>query len=103
MQGSNNHQLSFGGQVEYINQMQQAAQNANGPVDNHLPVAIATIGAAHVTLDGSRSHDPKKSASLLFKWQQISGPQVTLHNDNRPQVSFELGDTQKDLESGASG
>ncbi|OON41353.1 hypothetical protein BTJ39_05165 [Izhakiella australiensis] len=99
--GSNNQQLSFGDQVDYINQMHQAAQNAQGDIDNQRPTAIVKYpdeitGATHVVLDGSASTDPE-NANLQFSWEQISGPHVVLHNKNQPQASFDVGATQKDV------
>ncbi|HFK7187213.1 TPA: glycosyl hydrolase family 18 protein, partial [Serratia odorifera] len=102
--GHTTQQLSFSDQVEYINAMQHAAENANGEITNKKPSAVVkypqeVIGAANVILNGADSVDPE-GAPLTFKWEQISGPHVTLLGTNQSQVSFTLNSTDKDVDLG---
>ncbi|WP_345828070.1 glycosyl hydrolase family 18 protein [Erwinia sp. HDF1-3R] len=102
--GSNNQQLSFSDQVDYINEMKEAANEGNESTVNRPPTAIVNYpaevtGAAHVILDGSASVDPEE-APLSFKWEQISGPTVTLINKDRDVASFELSSTPVDVNLG---
>jgi len=59
---------------------------------NHAPIANAgqpqTVGeGTTVTLNGSASYDPDGD-SISYKWEQTSGPQVTVQNPTAMQPSF---------------
>lgn len=102
--GANNNGITFGEQVNYINDMKKAAGEGHNGVENHKPTAVVkynpvATGAAHVVLDGSHSSDPEGD-SLTWRWEQVSGPAVTLINNDRPKASFDLNSTDADAELG---
>ncbi|AFI89660.1 hypothetical protein EXT68_02865 [Pectobacterium parmentieri] len=99
--GATTGQLSLGDQVQYINDMHQAAKDAKATEGNQKPTATVVypqevIGAAQVTLDGSRSNDPE-GETLTYKWEQVAGPAVTLMGADQPQATFSLNTTDKDV------
>ena len=55
---------------------------------NYRSIANLLVNAGtYVTLNGGSSHDPDGDP-IGFKWEQISGPLVTLNGDNAPQATF---------------
>jgi K319L-like, PKD domain len=55
---------------------------------NYNSIANLLVNAGtYVTLNGGSSHDPDGDP-IAFKWEQISGPLVTLNGDNAPQATF---------------
>ncbi|QGY32252.1 glycoside hydrolase family 18 protein [Pantoea cypripedii] len=96
-----NPQYGNAEQVSYINAMKEAADNAAQGTINQAPVARANypavvVGAAdHVELDGSASSDPEGSP-LTYKWEQLSGPVVTLVNSTQMKASFSLNSAAQD-------
>lgn len=100
--GSNNQQMSFGDQVQYINEMHQAAENAKIIEGNQKPVAKVDfkkeiVGPDTVELDGSSSVDPE-GQPLSYKWEQIYGPKVVLENIDQAKTRFSLSTTEKDVD-----
>lgn len=100
--GSNNKGVSFADQIQKINDMHQAAKDAKATEGNQKPTALAKFpqvvtGAASVDLDGSLSTDPE-GETLHYRWEQISGPEVTLTNADQVHASFSLNTTDKDQE-----
>lgn len=99
--GSNNQQLSVKDQVAYVAEMKDAADRGNGGAINQAPVAQASypavvIGASdHVELDGSASYDHEGSP-LTYKWEQVSGPEVTLMNSDQAKAFFSLNSPMQD-------
>lgn len=62
--------------------------------ENRPPIANAGYtqhisGAERVTLDGSQSKDPE-GGSLSWRWEQLSGPPVTLEDDDQQQAHISL-------------
>jgi hypothetical protein len=60
--------------------------------DNRGPLAKAgaaqrVVSGSSVTLNGSRSRDPDGGA-LKYRWNQLSGPPVTLSGRSSPQAAF---------------
>ncbi|HJT49891.1 MAG TPA: hypothetical protein VJ729_17050, partial [Nitrososphaeraceae archaeon] len=49
--------------------------------------SLVVNSATDVTLNGGSSHDPDGDR-IGFKWQQISGPLITLNGDNTSQATF---------------
>ncbi len=102
--GANDTGLSFGDQINYINDMKNAADGGAPLVENNIPVAKASYpqevqGAATVVLDGSASFDQDNDA-LAYTWTQVSGPQVTLSNANQQKATFTLNSTDVDTTLG---
>jgi len=100
--GASTGQLSFADQVQYINEMHQAAKDANKSEGNQKPTAVVkypqeVTGAGYVALDGSASTDPEGEA-LTYTWEQIAGPTVTLDNIDQAQTGFTLNTTDKDVD-----
>lgn len=100
--GATSQQLSLADQVQYINEMHQAAKDAKKSQGNQKPKAIAKYpheitGSGQVILDGSDSIDPE-NAELSYKWKQTAGPDVTLMNAEKSVASFTLNTTDKDVE-----
>jgi hypothetical protein len=65
---------------------------------NDAPVAIAGAGqigvqAGPVTLDGSSSYDPDGDP-ITFRWEQISGPSVSLSGMNQAVATFTAAEGQ---------
>ena len=55
---------------------------------NYHSIANLLVNAGtYVTLNGGSSHDPDGDP-IGFKWEQISGPLVTLNGDNASQATF---------------
>jgi hypothetical protein len=55
---------------------------------NYHSIANLLVNAGtYVTLNGGSSHDPDGDP-IDFKWEQISGPLVTLNGDNASQATF---------------
>lgn len=52
-----------------------------------LPVAKRTLTGELITLDGSLSMDPEY-ANLTYHWEQVSGPKVSLSDEDSKTVSF---------------
>lgn len=53
---------------------------------NEPPVAEAGLSryaaSEYIQLDGTRSYDPDRSGPLTYSWTQVSGPSVTIINDD---------------------
>ena len=55
---------------------------------NYRSIANLLVNAGtYVTLNGGSSHDPDGDP-IGFKWEQLSGPLVTLNGDNASQATF---------------
>jgi hypothetical protein len=66
------------------NEMSQPYNSAG----NYNSIANLMVNAGtSVTLNGDSSHDPDGD-SIGFKWEQISGPRVTLNGDNTSEATF---------------
>ncbi|ANI84224.1 glycosyl hydrolase family 18 protein [Kosakonia oryzae] len=102
--GANDTGLSFGDQIDYINDMKNAASGGVPETGNTVPVARASYqkevqGSATVTLDASSSYDADGD-TLTYTWTQVAGPQVTLNNANQQKATFTLNSTDVDTTLG---
>ena len=67
-----------------------SSENAIYHVSNSAGNSISSLlvnSGTDVTLNGGSSHDPDGDP-IGFKWEQISGPLVTLNGDNASQATF---------------
>jgi hypothetical protein len=60
---------------------------SNSAANYHSIANLLVNAGTYVTLNGGSSHDPDGDP-IGFKWEQISGPLVTLNGDNAPQATF---------------
>ena len=60
---------------------------SNSAANYHSIANLLVNAGTYVTLNGGSSHDPDGDP-IGFKWEQISGPLVTLNGDNGPQAPF---------------
>jgi hypothetical protein len=80
-------------------QLQYSQYAAPQSSENHISALYNSVGNYHdipnlivnagtsVILNGDSSHDPDGDP-VGFKWEQISGPRVTLNRDNTSQATF---------------
>lgn len=99
--GRNDQEMRINDQIAYVAEMKDAADRGNGGVINQAPIAharypaVITGASDYVELDGSASSDPEGSA-LTYKWEQVSGPAVTLMNSDQVKASFSLNSPAQD-------
>jgi hypothetical protein len=60
---------------------------SNSAVNSQSIANLIVNAGTSVILNGDSSHDPDGDP-IGFKWEQISGPRVTLNGDNTSQVTF---------------